>query len=133
MWQAQGISEWGGSPSALGGGLHAAGRLPTVPGRNLAKARQVRRNHYRTKKFPHLERANDLKQDCDRRCAITLLGVVTPASTQQDEPAAGVELFEKLQSAFAEAYNRKDIAGDAKGWTVIDMKRDWKAIFPVWK
>ena len=45
--------------------------------------------------------------------AIMLLGVVTPASTQQDEPAAGGELFEKMQSAFAEAHNRKDIAAMA--------------------
>ena len=45
--------------------------------------------------------------------AIMLLGVVTPASTQQDEPAAGGELFEKMQSEFAEAHNRKDIAAMA--------------------
>ena len=45
--------------------------------------------------------------------AIMLLGVVTPASTQQDEPAAGGEIFEKMQSEFAEAYNRKDIAAMA--------------------
>ena len=38
---------------------------------------------------------------------------VTPASTQQNEPAAGGELFEKIQSEFAEAYNRKDIAAMA--------------------
>ena len=41
------------------------------------------------------------------------LCVATPASTQQPEPGAGGELFEKLQSEFAEAYNRKDIAGMA--------------------
>ena len=45
--------------------------------------------------------------------AIMLLGVVTPASTQQDEPGAGGELFEKVQLKFAEAYNRKDIAAMA--------------------
>ena len=45
--------------------------------------------------------------------AIVLLGFVTPASTQQDEPGAGGELFEKVQSEFAEAYNRKDIAAMA--------------------
>ena len=45
--------------------------------------------------------------------AIMLLGVVTPASTQQDEPGAGGELFEKMQSEFAEAHNRKDIAAMA--------------------
>ena len=45
--------------------------------------------------------------------AITLLGVVTPASLQQNEPAAGGALFEKMQSDFAEAYNRKDIAAMA--------------------
>ena len=41
------------------------------------------------------------------------LCVATPASTQQPEPGAGGELFEKMQSEFAEAYNRKDIAGMA--------------------
>jgi ketosteroid isomerase-like protein len=45
--------------------------------------------------------------------AVMLLGVVTPASTQQDEPGAGGEIFEKMQSEFAEAYNRKDIAAMA--------------------
>jgi ketosteroid isomerase-like protein len=38
------------------------------------------------------------------------LCVTTPASTQQPEPGAGGEPFEKMQSEFAEAYNRKDIA-----------------------
>lgn len=41
--------------------------------------------------------------------AIILLSAATPALNQQDEPSAGGELFEKLQSEFAEAYNRKDI------------------------
>jgi ketosteroid isomerase-like protein len=45
--------------------------------------------------------------------AIMLFGVVTPASTQQDEPSAGGKLFEKVQLEFAEAYNRKDIAAMA--------------------
>jgi ketosteroid isomerase-like protein len=45
--------------------------------------------------------------------AVMLFGVVTPASTQQDEPGAGGEIFEKVQSEFAEAYNRKDIAAMA--------------------
>src|SRR5258707_5928003 len=39
--------------------------------------------------------------------------IATPASTQQPEPGAAGELFEKLQSEFAEAYNRKDIAAMA--------------------
>jgi ketosteroid isomerase-like protein len=44
-----------------------------------------------------------------------VLGVVTvtPASSQQIEPGAGGELFEKMQSEFAVAYNRKDIAAMA--------------------
>ena len=42
--------------------------------------------------------------------AIMWSGAVTPASTQQPEPSAGGELFEKMQSEFAEAYNRKDVA-----------------------
>jgi ketosteroid isomerase-like protein len=41
------------------------------------------------------------------------LCIATPASTQQPEPGAGGEPFEKVQSEFAEAYNRKDIAGMA--------------------
>ena len=45
--------------------------------------------------------------------AVMLFGVVTPASTQQDEPGAGGQIFEKVQSEFAEAYNRKDIAAMA--------------------
>jgi ketosteroid isomerase-like protein len=44
--------------------------------------------------------------------AIIVLGVVTvtPASSQQSEPSAGGEIFEKMQSEFAAAYNRKDVA-----------------------
>jgi ketosteroid isomerase-like protein len=45
--------------------------------------------------------------------AIMLFGLVAPASTQQNEPAAGGELFEKMQSDFATAYNRKDVAAMA--------------------
>ncbi|MGY4367891.1 ketosteroid isomerase-like protein [Bradyrhizobium sp. LB1.3] len=41
------------------------------------------------------------------------LCLATPASTQQAEPVAGGEPFEKMQSEFAEAYNRKDIAAMA--------------------
>src|SRR5436190_12420353 len=41
--------------------------------------------------------------------AIMLSGAVIPASTQQNEPGAGGDLFEKIQSEFAEAYNRKDV------------------------
>lgn len=45
-----------------------------------------------------------------------LLCAVTPASPQQ-EAAAGGELFEKVQSEFAEAYNRKDVAAMAAFFT----------------
>jgi ketosteroid isomerase-like protein len=45
--------------------------------------------------------------------AVMLFGAVTPASTQQNEPGAGGELFQKVQSEFAEAYNRKDVAAMA--------------------
>jgi hypothetical protein len=45
--------------------------------------------------------------------AVMLFGAVTPASTEQNEPGAGGELFEKVQSEFAEAYNRKDVAAMA--------------------
>lgn len=45
--------------------------------------------------------------------AIFLLSAVTSASTEQAEPSAGGELFEKMQSEFAEAYNRKDVAAMA--------------------
>jgi ketosteroid isomerase-like protein len=41
------------------------------------------------------------------------LCIAAPASTQQPEPGAGGELFEKIQSDFAKAYNRKDIEGMA--------------------
>jgi len=44
--------------------------------------------------------------------ALLSLGVATPASTQPD-PAAGGEIFEKVQSDFAQAYNRRDIEGMA--------------------
>jgi ketosteroid isomerase-like protein len=45
--------------------------------------------------------------------AVMLFAVVTPASTQPVEPGAGGDIFEKMQSEFAEAYNRKDIAAMA--------------------
>jgi ketosteroid isomerase-like protein len=45
--------------------------------------------------------------------AIMLFGVVTPGLTEQAEPGVGGELFEKLQSEFAQAYNRKDVAAMA--------------------
>ena len=44
---------------------------------------------------------------------IMLSGAVIPASTQQNEPGAGGELFERIQSEFAEAYNRKDVTAMA--------------------
>ena len=45
--------------------------------------------------------------------AVMLFGAATPASTQQNEPDAGDELFQRVQSEFAEAYNRKDVAAMA--------------------
>ena len=45
--------------------------------------------------------------------AVMFFAVVTSASTQPVEPGAGGEIFEKMQSEFAEAYNRKDIAAMA--------------------
>ena len=50
-----------------------------------------------------------------RFAAIIVLGVltVTAGSSQQSEPSAGGELFEKTQSEFAAAYNRKDVAAMA--------------------
>src|SRR5450631_4952535 len=45
--------------------------------------------------------------------AVMLFAVVTPASTQPVDPGAGGDIFEKMQSEFAEAYNRKDIAAMA--------------------
>ena len=44
---------------------------------------------------------------------LILFWVVAPASSQQSEPAAGGELFDKMQSDFADAYNRKDLAAIA--------------------
>jgi ketosteroid isomerase-like protein len=40
---------------------------------------------------------------------LTLLLASSAASPQQIEPSAGGALFEKMQSDFAEAYNRKDV------------------------
>jgi ketosteroid isomerase-like protein len=45
--------------------------------------------------------------------AIVLFGLVAPAYSQQSEATVGGELFEKMQSDFADAYNRKDIAAMA--------------------
>jgi len=45
--------------------------------------------------------------------AVMIFGAVAPASTEQNEPGAGGEPFEKVQSEFAQAYNRKDIAAMA--------------------
>jgi len=45
--------------------------------------------------------------------AIFSLLAATAASPQQIEPSVGGELFEKIQSDFAEAYNRKDVAAMA--------------------
>jgi hypothetical protein len=44
-------------------------------------------------------------------CSATILLLLaeTPASPQQIEPSVGGELFEKMQSEFADAYNRKDV------------------------
>ena len=39
--------------------------------------------------------------------AIILFGAVISAWGQQNEPSAGGEIFEKVQSEFAQAYNRK--------------------------
>jgi len=44
-----------------------------------------------------------------RIAAIVVLSAATPAFSQQSEAGAGGELFEKVQSDFAEAYNRKDV------------------------
>ena len=45
--------------------------------------------------------------------AVVLFAAATPASTEQGEPAVGGALFEKMQSEFAEAYNRKDVTAMA--------------------
>jgi ketosteroid isomerase-like protein len=44
-------------------------------------------------------------------CTATIFSLLayTPASPQQIEPSAGGELFEKMQTEFAKAYNRKDV------------------------
>jgi hypothetical protein len=39
-----------------------------------------------------------------------LFGAVNPVSTEQNEPGAGGELFQKVQSEFTEAYNRQGVA-----------------------
>ena len=45
--------------------------------------------------------------------AIVVAGCAATASAQQSEPSAGGEAFDKMQSQFAEAYNRKDVAAMA--------------------
>ena len=42
--------------------------------------------------------------------AFILFGVATPTFAQQTEPSVGGEPYQKVQSEFAEAYNRKDVA-----------------------
>jgi ketosteroid isomerase-like protein len=44
-------------------------------------------------------------------CTATILAFLasTSASPQQIEPSVGGEVFEKMQSEFAQAYNRKDV------------------------
>jgi ketosteroid isomerase-like protein len=55
-----------------------------------------------------------LNRTAIRIAAAILLGAISPAATQQqDEPSAGGEQFEKMQSEFAQAYNRKDVAAMA--------------------
>jgi ketosteroid isomerase-like protein len=108
MWQAQEISD--GGPSALWGGLEAAGRLP----RGLHRVESGRRNLT----WPMISIRTGESEMTSSRIAISvaaimLLAVVPSASTEQAEPSAGGELFEKLQSEFAEAYNRKDVAAMA--------------------
>ncbi|MFL5239436.1 MAG: YybH family protein [Rhizomicrobium sp.] len=48
-------------------------------------------------------------------CTATALSFLaaTSASPQQIEPSAGGEVFETMQSGFAEAYNRKDVTAMA--------------------
>ena len=62
--------------------------------------------------------------------AILLLSAVTPASTEQAEPGAGGELFEKLQSEFAEAYNRKDVAAMAGLFSENGVRITPSGVFP---
>ena len=45
--------------------------------------------------------------------AIMVAGCAGAATAQQSEPVAGGEAFDKMQSQFAEAYNRKDVAAMA--------------------
>ena len=49
--------------------------------------------------------------------AMLLLSAATPASSQQYEASAGGELFERVQSQFAEAYNRKDVEAMATAFS----------------
>jgi ketosteroid isomerase-like protein len=44
---------------------------------------------------------------------IVLSGFLISVSAQPNEPSVGGESFEKMQSEFAEAYNRKDVAAMA--------------------
>ena len=49
--------------------------------------------------------------------AILWLSAATPATSQQDKTSAGGEAFEKVQSDFAEAYNRKDVEAMAMAFS----------------
>ena len=49
--------------------------------------------------------------------AILWLSVATPAASQQDKTSAGGEAYEKVQSDFAEAYNRKDVEAMATAFS----------------
>ena len=49
--------------------------------------------------------------------AILWLSAATPAACQQDKTSAGGEAFEKVQSDFAEAYNRKDVEAMATAFS----------------
>ena len=49
--------------------------------------------------------------------AILWLSAAAPAASQQNKPSAGGDLFEKVQSEFADAYNRKDVEAMAMAFS----------------
>jgi ketosteroid isomerase-like protein len=57
------------------------------------------------------------------------LGFSTPGFSQQDKTSAGGELFEKVQSDFAEAYNRKDVDAMAMAFSETAIRVTPTGIF----
>ena len=65
--------------------------------------------------------------------AILWLSAAAPAASQQDKTSAGGEAFEKVQSDFAEAYNRKDVDAMATAFSEDAIRVTPSGIFQGWE